>query len=37
MTLAIIAAPIAREGQLCWPTAAVAALIKRNVMQAFCP
>jgi hypothetical protein len=35
MTLAIIAGPTAREGQLFWPTAAVAAQVKRNVMQAF--
>jgi hypothetical protein len=35
MTLAIIAAPTAREGQLCWPTAALAARVKRIVMRAF--
>jgi hypothetical protein len=35
MTLAIIATPTAREGHLCWPTAAVAARVKLNVMQAF--
>jgi hypothetical protein len=37
MTFAIIAAPTAREGQLCWPTAVLAARVKRNEMQAFCP
>jgi hypothetical protein len=35
MTLAIIAAPTAREGQLSWPTAALAARMKLNVTQAF--
>jgi hypothetical protein len=35
MTLAIIAAPTARVGQLCWPTLALDARVKRNVMQAF--
>jgi hypothetical protein len=35
MTLAIITASTAREGQLCWPTAALAARVKRNGMQAF--
>jgi hypothetical protein len=35
MTLAIIATPTAREGHLCWPTAAVAVRVKLNVMQAF--
>jgi hypothetical protein len=37
MTLATIAASTAREGQLSWPMAAVAAWMKRNGMQAFCP
>jgi len=37
MTLAIIASLSVEEGQLSWPTAAVAARVKRNVMQAFCP
>jgi Magnesium chelatase, subunit ChlI len=37
MTLAIIAAPTAREGQLSWLTAALASRVKRNVMQALCP
>jgi hypothetical protein len=35
MTLAIISAPTARKCQLCWPTAALAARVKPNVMQAF--
>jgi hypothetical protein len=37
MTLAMIATPTARAGQLGWPTAALAARVKRNVMQALCP